>query len=101
MSLDRDQNQVASKTRSRVMNCPHHVSWLIPVRHGLHQCIQCWQVVTRKDIIPKFEDLSQEFQRRWEAHEKSGEPTGPASVPPAKPAAPAAPKTGSERGGGD
>jgi hypothetical protein len=73
------------------MNCQHHVAWIIPVRNGLHQCFQCWEVVTRKDISPKFEDMPVEFQRRWEAHEKTGELAAPAAVPPAKPAAPALP----------
>ena len=52
------------------MMCLHHVMWVKPVKRGLHQCIQCGQAVTRKDIYPKFEDLSAEFQRRWEEHEK-------------------------------
>jgi hypothetical protein len=73
------------------MNCPHHVAWLIPVRHGLHQCIQCWQVVTRKDVVPKFEDLPPEFQQRWEAHEKDGQPARAAAAAPKTSAPPAAP----------
>jgi hypothetical protein len=52
------------------MMCLHHVMWVKAVKHGIHQCIQCGQVVTRKDIYPKFEDLPAEFQQRWEEHEK-------------------------------
>lgn len=58
------------------MNCPHHVSWVKPVAGGLHQCFQCWEVVTSKDIIPKFDDLSPELRQRWEEHEKKGAPGG-------------------------
>ncbi len=75
------------------MNCPHHIAWILPVRNGLHQCFQCWEVVTRKDIIPKFEDLPVELQRRWEAHEKEGQAAaaaapGAAAKADAKPPAP-------------
>lgn len=63
------------------MNCPHHVSWVKPVGGGLHQCFQCWEVVTSKDIIPKFEDLPAELQRRWEAHEKAGRPEATKPAP--------------------
>jgi hypothetical protein len=69
------------------MICSHHVMWVKPVARGLHQCIQCSQVVTRKDIYPAFEDLPLEFQRRWEEHEKAGklpdEKTGKPPDPPA------------------
>jgi len=52
------------------LNCPHHVMWVVPVEQGLHQCIQCGKVVTRKDITPNFEDLSPELRQRWETHER-------------------------------
>jgi hypothetical protein len=52
-----------------VLNCPHHVQWVRRVPGGLHQCILCFQVVTKKDIYPKYEDLSDEFRQRWDAHE--------------------------------
>ena len=71
------------------MNCPHHLMWIVPVRHGLHQCIQCWQVVGRKDVASKFEDLPPAFQRRWEEHEKEGQPD-PAVAPAPRTAAPPA-----------
>jgi hypothetical protein len=44
--------------------------WVVPVEQGLHQCIQCGKVVTRKDITPNFEDLSPELRQRWETHER-------------------------------
>lgn len=65
-------------------NCLHHVQWVRTVPGGLHQCIQCFQVVSKKDIYPKYEDLTDEFRRRWEAHEAtrpSPEPS-PAAEPP-------------------
>ncbi len=61
------------------MNCPHHVQWVVPVAHGLHQCIQCYEVVTRKDVTPKFEELPPEMQARWDAHEKTGPLGAPAA----------------------
>ncbi len=57
-----------------VLNCPHHIQWIRPVEGGLHQCIHCWQVVTRKDVYPKLEDLTPELRARWEAHEARGAP---------------------------
>ena len=56
------------------MNCPHHIQWVVPVAGGLHQCLQCYEVVTRKDVTPKFEELGAEAQKRWEAHEASAKP---------------------------
>lgn len=53
------------------MNCPHHIQWVVPVERGLHQCLQCYEVVTKKDVIPKFEDLGAEAQARWDSHEAS------------------------------
>ncbi len=43
--------------------------WVRRVAGGLHQCILCTQVVTTKDVYPTFEDLTDEFRRRWEEHE--------------------------------
>jgi len=56
-----------------MLNCVHHVQWVREVPGGLHQCIHCQQVVTRKDVTPRFEDLPDGFRRRWEAHEASRE----------------------------
>jgi len=53
------------------MNCSHHIQWVIEAPNGLHQCVQCFEAVTKKDITPKFEDLGAEIQRRWDAHEAS------------------------------
>ena len=52
-----------------MLNCPHHVQWVRPVAGGLHQCILCFQVVTKKDVYPKLEELSEDFRRRWDTHE--------------------------------
>jgi hypothetical protein len=52
-----------------VLNCAHHVQWVKPIAGGLHQCILCYQAVSKKDVYPKFEDLPEEFRRRWDAHE--------------------------------
>jgi hypothetical protein len=52
-----------------MLNCVHHIQWVREVHGGLHQCMQCFQVVTRKDVFPKFEDLPEEFRWRWDAHE--------------------------------
>jgi hypothetical protein len=43
--------------------------WIREVPGGLHQCIQCLQVVTAKDVYPKLEDLPDDVRHRWEAHE--------------------------------
>jgi hypothetical protein len=62
-----------------VLTCVHHVQWVRQAPGGLHQCILCYQVVSKKDVYPKFEDLSPEFRERWERHEASSEP--PADSP--------------------
>ena len=62
-------------------NCPHHVQWVRRVPGGLHQCILCFQVVTKKDVYPKPEDLTEEFRRRWDEHEATRD--APAAGPPA------------------
>jgi hypothetical protein len=51
------------------MNCPHHIQWVVEAPNGLHQCLQCFEAVAKKDITPKFEDLGVELQQRWDAHE--------------------------------
>jgi hypothetical protein len=43
--------------------------------------MQCFDVVTRKDITPKFEDLGAEIQRRWDAHEATAARPAPAPGP--------------------
>jgi hypothetical protein len=55
-----------------VPTCVHHISWIVPVEGGLHQCIQCQQIVSRKDVYPKLEDLGEELRRRWDEHEARG-----------------------------
>jgi hypothetical protein len=80
-----------------VLVCVHHIQWVVEVPGGLHQCIQCTQVVSAKEIYPKLEDLSAEFRRRWEAHEATRPP--PAAPAPHTPlhnegAAPASPPAG-------
>ncbi|HEY6098598.1 MAG TPA: hypothetical protein VIW03_04170, partial [Anaeromyxobacter sp.] len=52
-----------------MLNCVHHIQWVSEVPGGLHQCIHCHQVVAKKDVYPKFEELPEEFRKRWEAHE--------------------------------
>ncbi len=65
------------------MNCPHHIQWVVPAPHGLHQCMQCFEPVTKKDITPKFEDLGPDLQKRWDAHEASAaKPAAPAKAAP-------------------
>jgi hypothetical protein len=63
------------------MNCPHHIQWVVAVPRGLHQCLQCSEVVAKKDVTPKFDDLGPEAQKRWDAHEASARPA--AAAPPA------------------
>jgi hypothetical protein len=80
---------------SRVLNCQHHVSWVRAVEGGLHQCILCTAVVTKKDVYPKLEDLPEDFVRRWDAHEQHralqrAEHTGGEAAGPSAPAAPTA-----------
>jgi hypothetical protein len=73
-----------------VLNCQHHISWVRAVDGGLHQCILCTRVVTKKDVSPPLEELPEEFRRRWDAHEATRPAAAPASTeaPPAQ--APAA-----------
>lgn len=61
--------------------CIHHVSWLSPVPGGKHECLYCREIVTKKDIYPKFENLGVEFQQKWDLHEK-GESAPAPSEPP-------------------
>ncbi len=63
--------------------------WIREVPGGLHQCIQCLQVVTAKDVYPKLEDLPENLRYQWEAHEATRArpalptPPTPAATPPA------------------
>lgn len=52
-----------------MLNCVHHVQWVQEVAGGLHQCIHCHQVVQKKDVTPRFEELPEAFRQRWEEHE--------------------------------
>lgn len=77
-----------------MLACTHFVSWVIPVEGGKHQCQYCREIVTKKEITPKFEDLGAEYQKKWDAHEKgeaaAATATAPASGAPATaPAKPA------------
>jgi hypothetical protein len=56
-----------------MLSCTHHVSWIKPIEGGKHWCSYCKEVVVKKDIYPKFEELGAAFQQKWERHEK-GEP---------------------------
>lgn len=50
---------------------------------GLHQCILCLRVVTKGDVTPRPEDLSEDFRRRWDEHEarRGGAGAQPAAAP--------------------
>ena len=37
--------------------CQHHVSWVIEVDPGIHQCIQCFERVEKRQITPRFDEL--------------------------------------------
>jgi hypothetical protein len=69
-----------------VLTCVHHIQWIREVPGGLHQCIQCFQVVAKKDVYPKLEDLPEDVRRRWDAHEATAgrEPSGLARGPAAR-----------------
>ncbi len=65
-----------------MLTCIHHVQWIREVPGGLHQCIQCFQVLARKDVYPRFEDLPEWVRRRWDEHEASGaSAAGPKDAP--------------------
>ena len=64
-----------------LLTCIHHVQWVVAAEGGKHFCQYCKTDVAKKDIYPKFDDLSEEFKAAWDAHEKGAAP---------KPAAPAA-----------
>ena len=68
-----------------MLTCTHHIQWVRPVENGLHQCILCFQVVGRKDVYPKLEDLPPEVRSRWDAHEATR--AAPADPPDPKAAA--------------
>jgi hypothetical protein len=53
-----------------MLSCTHHVSWVVPVDGGKHQCLYCREIVTKKDVYPKFEELGADYQARWDRHEK-------------------------------
>lgn len=53
-----------------MLACHHYVSWIVPVEGGKHQCLYCREIVTKKNVYPKFEDLGADYQREWDAHEK-------------------------------
>ncbi len=59
-----------------LLGCIHNVSWVVPVEGGKHQCLYCREIVTKKQIYPKFEDLGPDYQKAWDAHEgaKPAEP---------------------------
>jgi hypothetical protein len=63
--------------------CVHHVQWIRQVPGGMHQCLQCERVVTKKDVYPSVDDLPEEFRRRWDAHEATREvaPSDAATAP--------------------
>ena len=61
-----------------MLSCIHHVTWLRAIEGGKHQCTYCREIVTKKDIYPKFEDLGAEFQQRWDRHEKGEAGKSPA-----------------------
>lgn len=66
-----------------MLTCVHHVQWVRPIASGLHQCILCQQVVAKKDVYPKLEDLPLDYRSRWDAHEATGQ-AGPPDLPAAK-----------------
>jgi hypothetical protein len=63
------------------MNCPHHIQWVIEAPAGLHQCLQCFDAVAKKDITPRFEDLGADLQKRWDAHEARGATSATSASP--------------------
>jgi hypothetical protein len=63
-----------------VLNCQHHISWVRAVAGGLHQCMLCTRVVTKKDVSPALEELPEEFRRRWDAHEATRPVAAPERV---------------------
>ena len=64
-----------------MLNCQHHIQWVRQVAGGLHQCILCFQAVAKKDVSPKFEDLPDDFRRRWDAHEATRAPAPDPATP--------------------
>lgn len=63
-----------------MLACTHHVSWVKPIEGGKHLCSYCKEVVTKKEIYPKFEDLGPAFAARWDRHEKGEPPEAPDST---------------------
>jgi hypothetical protein len=66
-----------------MLACIHHVTWLRRIEGGKHQCGYCGDIVTKKEIYPKFEDLGTDFQLNWDRHEK-GEAAKPSAESPPK-----------------
>jgi hypothetical protein len=64
-----------------MLACTHYVSWVVPAEGGKHQCLYCREMVAKKEIFPKFEDLGADYQKKWDAHEK-GETAAAAPKPP-------------------
>lgn len=60
-----------------MLGCIHNVSWVVPVDGGKHQCLYCREIVTKKQIYPKFEDLGPDYQKKWDAHEPAAAPAEP------------------------
>ena len=52
-----------------------------PVEGGKHLCSYCKELVIKKDIYPKWDDLGAAFQAKWDRHEK-GEPQETANTAP-------------------
>ena len=73
-----------------MLACTHHVSWIVPFEGGKHRCVYCHEIVTKKDVYPKFDDLGRDFQAKWDRHEK-GEAQASADSTPAERADPAKP----------
>lgn len=74
-----------------MLNCQHHVMWVTEVQGGLHQCILCSQVVSKKDVTPRMEDLPEDFVRRWDRWEATRETPAAAAPAAAAPGAPSPP----------
>jgi hypothetical protein len=57
--------------------CQHHISWVIEVDPGIHQCIQCFERVGKKQITPSFDTLPADLQRDWDEFEAGKHPAMP------------------------
>ena len=63
-----------------MLACIHHVSWVVPVEGGKHQCLYCREIVAKKDIYPKFEEMGVDYQTKWDQHEKGPAPAEPSDA---------------------